>query len=189
MKLRSRPFRHFWRDEDGNLVVELLLIFPMLVWAYATLYSFWDAYRTTNTVQKAAYTVSDLLSRQQGKVNDTYIDGLRQMMDYQLDSDQHARLRVTSFRWSDINRQFQVIWSRSPQGTQTPLTTATLMQLSNRLPEMADGDTAMLLEAEVPYEPTLDFGLEPMTLKQFIVTRPRWLPCILHENVGPNACL
>ena len=64
----------------------------------------------------------------------------------------------------------------------TALTTADLAGLVARLPTMSDGDSAILLETRVPYTPPLSFGLEPTTIEQFIVTRPRFLPKICHTS-------
>jgi Flp pilus assembly protein TadG len=68
--------RRFARDEKGSLVVEAIIVMPMFVWAYAGLFVYWDAYRSINTVQKASYTISDLISRSQASVNDAYIAGM-----------------------------------------------------------------------------------------------------------------
>ncbi|MFN3822575.1 MAG: TadE/TadG family type IV pilus assembly protein [Pseudorhodobacter sp.] len=177
-----RQCRRFAKDEGGNVILETLIALPMLIWAHAALFAYWDAYRTINTVQKAAYTVSDLISRQQGSVNNAYLNGMRTTMNYLLDDDQAGTMRITSYRWSEINDRYEVIWSNSNISGKPALTTAAIANLTGALPNMSDGDSAILLETRVPYTPPLRFGLEPTNIEQFIVTRPRFLPRICHVS-------
>jgi hypothetical protein len=62
------------------------------------------------------------------------------------------------------------------------LTTANLADLTTHLPIMSDGDSAILVETTVPYTPPVSYGLEPSTIDQFIVTRPRFLPKLCHTS-------
>ena len=177
-----RQCRRFARDEGGNVVLETLIALPMLIWAHAALFAYWDAYRTINTVQKAAYTISDLISRQQGSVNNAYLTGMQSTMNYLLDDDQAGTMRITSYRWNGTDNRYEVIWSNSNIGGKPALTTTSIASLVSGLPNMADGDSAILLETRVPYTPPLRFGLEPTDIEQFIVTRPRFLPRICHVD-------
>jgi hypothetical protein len=43
---------------------------------------------------------------------------------------------------------------------------------------MNDGDTVILVETWVEFEPALRIGLEDTTYREFIVTRPRFAPRI-----------
>ncbi len=183
MSCLTRKLRRFACNEKGTIIVDAILVLPMFIWAYAALFAYWDAYRSINTVQKASYTISDLLSRTQADVNDAYIAGLRATMNYLLDADQAGEIRVTSYTWSQSQNQYLVIFSESPNGGMTELTTADLAGLTARLPLMADGDSAVLLETRVPYTPPMSFGLQPTTIERFIVTRPRFLPKICHEDL------
>lgn len=182
MTLFGKMLRRFGREEDGNLVVEAVLVLPAMLWAYAAMFVYWDAYQSVNTVQKATYTVSDLITRQQSSVNDNFITGMRSTMDYLIETEDATKLRVTSFRWSQPNNRYEVIWSRSPGGSMTQLTTGSIAALTAKLPLMNDGDAAVLVEAEVNYTPPLRFGLDPSTITQFVVSRPRYLPKICHTD-------
>lgn len=182
MSFIHKTMRRFFRKEEGGLIIESVMVLPILVWAYAGLFAYWDAYRSINTVQKAAYTISDLLSRQQVDLNNGYVDGLRDTMNFLLDADQATNLRVTSYFWNGTDEHYQVIWSYSPDATMTALDDGALAGLTDRLPTMYDGDSAVLVETDVSYIPALNFGMEPTTLKQFIVTRPRFLPKICHVD-------
>jgi hypothetical protein len=183
MSFLKKLLRRYARDEKGTIIVDAVIVIPMFVWAYAGLFVYWDAYRSINTVQKASYTISDLISRTQGQVNDDFISGMQATMNYLLRADQGGQIRVTSYQWNVLNDRYEVIFSRAPGGgSMTALTTADLAGLVARLPTMSDGDSAILLETRVPYTPPLSFGLEPTTIEQFIVTRPRFLPKICHTS-------
>lgn len=183
MSVLSNLLRRFLRDEKGTILVDAVVLMPMFVWAYAGLFVYWDSYRSINTVQKVSYTISDLISRTQAPLNDAYIAGIRSTMNLMLDSGQTGELRVTSYQWSDANNRFEVLFSRSPGNAMPELTTASIAGLTSRLPAMSDGDSAVLVETSIPYTPPLAFGLSPTTIRQFIVTRPRFLPKICHTNV------
>ena len=182
MSFLSYLKRRFVREEKGSLFVDAIIVMPMFVWAYAGLFVYWDAYRSVNTVQKASYTISDLISRTQTTVNDTYISGLRDTFNIMLNSGETGQIRVTSYTWSGVRERYEVIFSRSPNSAMTERTTADLANLTAYLPIMSDGDSAILVETQLPYTPPITYGLDPTTLEQFIVTRPRFLPKLCHVD-------
>ena len=175
--------RRFGRDEKGTLLAEAVIVLPLMLWAYMALFVYWDAYRSVNTVQKAAYTVSDMVSREMVTLNDKYVPGMRNLMRYLVDADQTVKIRVSSVTWSDINERFEIDWSRSPDSAMPQLTTTSVADLAYRIPQMSDGDRVMLVEVEVSYHPAFNVGLSDSTLQQFIVTRPRFVPKICLVNV------
>ena len=63
-----------------------------------------------------------------------------------------------------------------------PLTTATLQGFNNQIPAMAEGDFAMIIEVNVSFDAAFDFGISEDFLSEFIVTRPRFLRCIVMNN-------
>ncbi|MGO4907663.1 TadE/TadG family type IV pilus assembly protein [Pseudorhodobacter sp. W20_MBD10_FR17] len=184
MSFLKRISRRFFHDESGTILVDAVLLLPVLVWGYVGLFAYWDSYRTINTVQKASYTISDLLSRSQEVlgINDAYLSGMRTTLNTMIDTDQTSKIRVTSYKWSESNTRYEVIFSRSPDSAMTALTNTNLATMTDRLPIMSDGDSAVLLEVEVAYTPPVAYGLEPTTIKQFIVTRPRFVSKLCHVS-------
>ena len=182
--------RQFLRDECGTVMAETVIVLPTLLWSYLALFVYWDSFRAMNTVQKATFTVSDVISREMKTVPATYFDGLRNVMDFMLDRDQDVKMRVTSITYEEDRLQFEVLWSYSPGPTASKLpelTTATLQTLKDRIPKMADADFATIVETEVPYVPAFNVGLNTTTLKQFIITRPRFVApnCMTGRNCTP----
>ncbi|GLS86972.1 hypothetical protein GCM10010873_19460 [Cypionkella aquatica] len=185
MRALRNMFRRFGRDENGAVMVEAIIVLPMMLWAYLALFVYWDAYRSVNTAQKASYTISDMISREMNTVPlpTTYVPGMRTLMRYLVDNDQTVKIRVTSVAWSETNHRFEVDWSRSPDNAMVQLTTASIATLATRIPAMADGDRAILVETEVTYRPAFNVGVGNDVIKQFIVTRPRFVPKLCMTGV------
>ncbi|MFV0490908.1 MAG: TadE/TadG family type IV pilus assembly protein [Pseudorhodobacter sp.] len=178
-----RIFYHFARDCRGSIIVEALLVLPVLIWAHAALFVYWDAYRTINEMQKATYSISDLISRTQLTVDDAYLDGIHETLNYILNENDNVTMRVTSFLWDEADAHYKVIWSHGSNPGPPALTNETIKPLASKLPDMSDGDSAILVETTLTYEPPLNFGLNTQSMQQFIVTRPRFLPKICHSGV------
>ena len=176
-RLRQK-LQAFARNETGAVVAEAVIILPLFIWAYIGLYAYWDAFRSNNAMQKAAFTVSDMLSREQVEITSGYVDGLQLVVDYLIDEDQTARIRLTSITFDGTDQAFKVHWSASPGGTMSPLTTDSLQAFANLIPDMSPGDYAIVLEVEADYEPNFDVGLPDQTFREFVVTRPRFAPCL-----------
>lgn len=161
------------------MVVEAVLSLPLLLWAYLALYTYWDAYRTMTMSQKAAYTISDMISREQTPINNAYITGMKNTFDYMMSRDFTSTLRVSSVVYEIDNAEMRIEWSRSTDTNRAPvLTTATLQDLVDHIPDMSDGDTVVVVETWLDFEPALNIGLENQTYREFIVTRPRFAPRI-----------
>lgn len=176
------PFRAFGRDEAGSVVAETVIVLPLFIWAYVALFVYWDSFRSLNTVQKAAYTISDMLSREQTAKTTDYINGMSRVLDFLIDKNQDAKLRVTEVTFSGANNRYEVHWSRSPGNAMTPLTTADLQTMTNQIPKMSPSDFAEIVEVQVDYRPSLDIGMPDQTFNLFIVTSPRFASCITMDD-------
>ena len=181
----TTPKRHlhrFARCQDGYMVVDTVMALPFLCWAFIALFSYWDGYRAATQVQKATYVIADLISREQRPVNAAYINGMRRSMDQILPGNLDAELRVTAIVWSEARNQYEVEWS-AVSGTLAPLlTTGLLAPLVSKIPRMADGDTAVIVETWVDYEAIFVLGgVQDMRMTQFVVTPPRFAPRIVFQ--------
>jgi Flp pilus assembly protein TadG len=161
MRSLTSRLRRFLRDESGTVIAEAVIVLPLLIWSYLALFVYWDAYRSVNTSQKAAYTISDMISREMNSVplTSAYITGMRDVMKYLIDKDQTVKLRVTSVTWSKTNNRYEVDWSVSPDNAFPLLTTANIATVEDRIPTLADGDHVIVVETTVAYHPLLNgFG-------------------------------
>lgn len=176
--------RSFGQREDGLMVTELILTLPIFIFCIIAVYTYWDAYRVLNAAQKATYTVSDLLSRERRAIEEGYIEGLHDLTEYMLGDNLPVQMRVTAITYSGVRNRYEVIWSRSPNGEKPVLTTETLQAHTQHIPMLADGDSIVLVETDVQFKPafaeTPAFAmyLGEQVFKNFIVTRPRFLPRI-----------
>lgn len=195
----SQQIRHFARDEKGSIIVEAVMVLPFLFWSYMALFVYWDNYRSINTSQKAAYTLSDMISREMQPVNANYIAGMASLMEFLIDPEQTAKIRVTSIKWSAVNNRYEVLWSNSPGSAMPALTNTSLAQFNDcsnmataghkcRIPMMSDGDTAVIVETEINYTPPFNVPFYTSTvsgqvMKQFVVTRPRFVPRVCFTGI------
>ncbi len=176
--------RRFFRREDGIMAAETLLVVPVFIWAIIGAFTYWDAFRSLNTSQKATYTVSDLITREMIPVDAAYLNGLHDVMQYMVGDDLPVEMRISSVVFSGVRNRYEVEWSFSPYGEMPPYNTATLQAVAFRIPLLADGDSIVLVETEVDFTPAFSMYVGEQMFQQFIVTRPRFVPRICLENVA-----
>lgn len=179
-------FKRFLRDERGAVLLEFLLFLPLLVWTMIAVVVFWDVFRTINTAQKAAYSVSDLISRQEDNLSASFVDGMQDVFDYlMLNTAQDTRLRITSLYYDDATKSYKLIFSVSPGNLMTPYTETDLQTLTDRIPVLNDKDSVVIVETLVDYTPPFNTGifniaeaLGSNVFDEFVVTPPRFRTAI-----------
>lgn len=180
--------RRFLRDEGGNAVIESVFMLPLVIWGGLSMVVFWDGYHAMNKLQKASYTVSDVVSRWQGAaLTATDAQGLQNMMTYLMnEGDQAPRLRMTSIVWVSLRNRYEVQWSCSMDPAYLPAYTTTSLQLvKDDLPIAANGTTQILIETEFDFELLNDGEIIPIEFGEFIPVRPRFAD-VAFSN--PAAC-
>ncbi|MCX7888701.1 MAG: hypothetical protein N2422_03095 [Rhodobacteraceae bacterium] len=176
-KFRVR-LRLFARDQQGSMPTEGVMAFAFLVWWYIASFQFFDAYRQKNINLKAAYTVADLISREVDPIDANYIKGLNKVFDYLTFSNKPTQIRVTSVYFDTATNSYKVNWSYSTSTVNVAYTNATLQTVKNKIPVLPAGDTVILVQTYMAYEPIFSVGLKAMIYDTFIATRPRAVPCI-----------
>lgn len=165
--------KKFAQEEDGNMTVEAVLIMPILFWAIMASYAYFDGYRQSAANVKAAYTISDLVSRETREINDDYIDSMKEMMELMVKADSGIRMRITLITYNEADDYHYVRWS-ADRGLGGKLTDAAVASFRDQLPPMPDADTLILVETENDYVPKFDVGLNDVTFENFVFTRPRF---------------
>lgn len=182
-------FRRFGRNEDGVMAAEVILTFPVFMFCIMGIYTYWDAFRALNTAQKATYTVSDMITREQRPVDETYLRGLHDVLEYMTGNELPVQMRVSSITYSGVRERYEIDWSRSPYNEMPQLTTTSLQPLAQHIPMLADGDSIILVESNLEFTPAFQktpaffMYLGDQVFQQFIVTRPRFVPRICLKNV------
>lgn len=163
---------------------EVVLALPVFIWCIFGMYTYWDAFKSLNTTQKASFTISDLITREMQPVTDQYINGLHDVLQYMVSDKLPVMLRVTSVTFSGPRNRYEVDWSRSPNAEKPQLTTNSLQPLANKIPILADGDSIILVETWAEFTPFFDLYLTEDEFEQFIVTKPRFVPRICLQGVA-----
>jgi hypothetical protein len=179
IKTRIAIFR---AENQGSVSVEFMLILPLLFWWYAASFVFFDAFSANNKALKTSYMVSDILSRQT-EIDNDYLDGLEGFLEFMTGVDSGTWMRVTSVQFSTADG-YEVDWSYST-GPDEALVTSQLASLNldeDYLPIMANGESVILAETYVPYNPGYDVGLLARTYSNVIVTRPRFTSQIANSD-------
>jgi hypothetical protein len=184
--------RRFVNDTEASLTVEAVLVLPFFLQFYVSMFAFYDVFRTAAINEKAAYTISDVISRRNAgaPIDTAYVNWLNDLFDYMLEGRGATWIRVTSVTFDSIDNRYEVEWSRGTNG-QPDLTTADLVALAPKLPVMPGGDTVVLVETDTRFgvgygTPAWSsnhmhamFGaLGNQQLNTFIYTRPRFAPRI-----------
>jgi len=181
-------WRAFREDEHGGIAVEAALVFPMLTWAFLATIVYFDAFRSQSTNAKAAYTVSDMISRETDYITPAYIDSLWNVHKFLTTSNRDTDLQVTIVEYDEDWLDYNVRWSKA-RGAFEEMTEDDLDDLEDRLPVMPDGEIVILLQTRMVYEPSFSIGLDAFTFDNFIVTRPRFSPQLCYNSVedGDNS--
>lgn len=173
--------RAFARDERGTATTEAIIVLPMLVWSMVAISTYFDAFRARSTTLKAAYTISDMLSRENPFIGPRYIGGLNTVYDFLAASPNPTWIRVTLIQFDtedplvETDGQYILKWSHGTHG-KPKLNDATLVNLYSQIPFLDHGDNLLLVESHMTYEPFSNIGLDPYDLNNFVATRPRFLP-------------
>ena len=178
-RLRAR-ISEFSQDARGSVTIEAVIMLPILLWAYCALYTFFDAYRQTSINHKAAYTISDMLSRETSPVTNDYLDSAHSMLDFLTRSGAERRMRVTVLRYDLDDDEHTVEWSQV-RGAVGALDNAEINTLVSKLPVMVDEERLVLVETWTDYDAPFNIGLNGRTISTFVFTRPRFAPQLLFD--------
>lgn len=176
-----RRLRAFKSDEKGYVNVEVMIIFPMIVWIFGASWVFFDVFRQQNVNQKAAYTIGDMLSRETNFISRDYIDNTYQLFNFLTKSDgDETAIRVTVIRWNDNQSQYEVDWSEV-RGGEVSLSTLEVRDWTDLLPVMSHNERIILVETWETYSPVIQAGLPLTDITTFSFTRPRFAPQVKFE--------
>jgi hypothetical protein len=192
-RFRSNVVR-FLKDERGVLLAESLIMLPFMIWGFIALVVYWDLFRVMNVSQKAAYSISDLLSRQ-AVLTDEFLDGQLEILDFLTPGAENPAIRITSLQLEegpiiepefDADDSYCLLFSRTlatdlfDPDIPGPHTQGSIQLLSSQIPDMNDLESVVVVETWVDYLPDFDTGVlnaapgvTEQTFYQFIVTRPR----------------
>jgi hypothetical protein len=183
MQHLKRQFQAYLRDEDGLILAETLIMLPLLIWVLVALFIYYDVFRTISLTQKAAYSVADLLSRQENEISLAYADGLQNVVDFLTPGGHPVALRITSFQYDEPEDKYELLFSYSPDNKVVDLideADLAVWKANDRIPNLSHLESVFVVETEMTFTAQLDtaiagflIGVEDAKYGQFIVTRPR----------------
>ena len=190
----SRALRRFHRDDEASLSVEAVLVLPLLFWAFAASYAFFDIYRAKNLSLKGNYAISDLLSRETNTIDMNYLNGAKKVFSYLTHTDTSSWLRVTvvhcTANCSRDDRTLERDWSRATNGLPTFTNADIMAHFEPIIPWIATGERVIIVESGIEYDPPFSqalTGLGPRDFNDIVMTRPRFAPQLCWDGVGCGA--
>ena len=186
---RLRAFR---TRETGGVSVEAVIIFPLLLWAYAAMFIYWDAFKAQNVNLKATYTIADMISRESVLITPEYIDGMNNLYTFLIRAGEGNDVRVSvvefvsdpnfpdapatmNLRWSHATGEYKGHNDVSP--------------IESELPLLPGGSELIVVETRMTWSPPFNFKLEPVGLDtrdmvNLVFTSPRFVPAIRWDADG-----
>jgi len=175
-------FQAFRRDTDASVSIEFAFYLPALLFIFAAIYTYFDAFKQESANLKAAYTISDLISRETNAINNDYIDSMHNLTKLLIRSDSSVSLRISVIRWDEDDDRYYVDWSVIRGSELTAWTDTTVINVEDDLPNMPDQERVILVETQNDVNAAFQIGLPDMEIYNFVFTRPRFAPQIVFEG-------
>ncbi len=182
----------FRREEDASQSVEAVLVIPLLLWAFLATYTFFDVYRAKSLALKANYAISDLISRETGPMDMTYLLGAESVYEYLTQTAPDPWVRVTVVycddNCADVSRQLKVDWSKATDGLPTFSDADVMNNLDPIIPWLSEDERVIIVETSVDYEPPFSqnlTGIGERTFVDIVMTRPRFAGWVCWEDEPP----
>ncbi|AHD01504.1 TadE/TadG family type IV pilus assembly protein [Leisingera methylohalidivorans] len=179
------PARRFLDGTQGNVSIEFAFYAPLLLGLFASIYTFFDAFRQESINLKAAYTVSDLISRETNYVNEAYIDSMHALASELVRSDTTLSTRISVVRWDEDDQRYYVDWSKVRGSAFQEWADGSINTVKDKLPVMPDQERVILVETWNEIDPAFNIGIPLMDVQNFVFSRPRFAPQVVFiENKG-----
>lgn len=163
------------RDERGASIIEFALLAPVLLLVLLSTVTLFDLFRTLQSVEKATFTVGDMMSREQGAMTQAKLDGMLILTRQMLPTASDGGLRVSSI--AKQGGALVVQWSKTV-GTNVPSSPLP----ASIIPDVAEGDSVLLTESFIPHRAFFGlFGADTMQFGAQAAHRPRFVSSIAFE--------
>lgn len=181
-----RTIRNFARETDGLVSVEFAIYAPLMLFVFAGVVTYFDAFRQQNTNLKATYTISDLISRETNYVNEAYIDSMHSLTELLIRSGTSVSLRISVVRWDEADQRYYVDWSKVRGTDYAEWTDDTIQNIKDSLPAMPDQERAIVVETNNQVAPVFNVGMDIMNIENLVFSRPRFAPQVVFVDTAPN---
>lgn len=173
--MMRRILKLFAGNQSGASATEFSMLLPVLLIVLLGSITAFDMFRTAQNVEKATFSIGDMLAREKGALNATTLGNMLVLLHNTVPSARVGGLRISSIAM--VDGRFVLRWSRSV-GQGVPTTPIP----SNILPEIANGDSVLLTESFVPHPAMISgFGIGDVTFSAKAVYRPRFVSSIAFQ--------
>ena len=175
--------RRLLRDIRGmTITLEFMLFLPVLVFTMAGGYYIFDAYRERMLVQKAAFTLADLMSRETEALGDTYFDNMFALQGHITRRSVPIAFRASMLRWDEEDEVFSVTDTEVRGVGLEELTNEDVIGYEENLPPLSNGESLLVVTIIHGYSMVniLDDRLIQMT--DTVFTRPRFAPTVTFDE-------
>ncbi len=169
----SESLRNFREETRGSVSVEAAIMFPLLMWGFVAMFSYYDAYRQVSVGQKAAFTIADMISRETDNLDDTYVNNALDLFDYLTTASAASSMRISVIYYDNADADYYIGWSEA-RGSVTALTDAVIQAWVDVLPVLPESEALILVETWSDYTAPFNIGLNNTDLENFIFTSPRF---------------
>lgn len=181
-KLNSPLRSNFARSEKGSASIEAIIMIPLMFFCMISFITLLDYTRQHGMHQKAAYTISDMVSRETLPIDIDYLEGAHALMNTLTRDPQESTIRLSVVRYDANNDIFKLDWSKT-SGFATELSNQDVRTWTDKLPMMIHNERMIVVETSAIYEPPFEIGLGNQQIDHFIFTRPRYAPQVLWEDI------
>ena len=172
----------FIKEEDGSSAVESMIMIPLVFFVLLSIFTLFDAFRQYAMHQKAAYTISDMISRETLPLDSTYLEWAHALFDTMTRAPQDSSLRVSIVRYDSRDNIIKLDWSKT-RGNTTALSNNQVRNWTAKLPVMVHNERMIVVETFANYVAPFTTGLEDREIANFIFTRPRYAPQVLWQGI------
>lgn len=176
----------FLRDTRGNASIEALIFVPLILTIIAATFALFDTYRYKAINTRAAFTISDALSRETAPITPNYLDGMLATLQYLTEGNGPYALRVSLVHFDEDANAYVVDWSET-RGAFVDLDDEEVAGMVDRLPEMLNNERLIVVETSTNFQPV--FAVPGLTSEglfhNLAFTRPRFAPKIVWSDQEP----
>ncbi|WP_338548787.1 TadE/TadG family type IV pilus assembly protein [Roseovarius phycicola] len=179
--------RSFWNETRGSFTVESVIAIPLLFWATAATFEFFEVHRYKSAREKATYAIADMISREtsQAGLTSVYMDNALTMFDAISNDEGANQIRVSVVQYDQIEDIYEIVWSeiRGQEFTLEQLETSDVEDDHDRLPIVDHGDQIIVVESNSFYEPLFGIALDRLLVDTRMFTSIRFAPQVCYEGI------
>lgn len=163
----------FAQNEQASMTLEFVAVLPLMLFWFVGSIVFFDAYKARMDADAAAIVIADITSRHV-YVNDDFLDEMVFLHRLLLPKVDTTWLRISTIVYDADQNSHSVRWSHVPNALEgEPLEDDDIP--TDLLWNMYDGEIAIIVDTQVPYEPMVDWvriGARNWESRKIIVPRP-----------------